>query len=83
MANELYQSMDGLVEENKELTIKLSLAETLVADLKIEIKRLEDGQLVLDVKLEDSHNEAGRLSLLLKHRYDDLETLRRHIKFGK
>lgn len=45
MTNELYKSLDDLVEENKELIIKLELADSVIANLRLEIKKSEDGQL--------------------------------------
>jgi len=72
MANELYQRLDDLVMENKELTIKLELSNSEIANLRIEVKRLEDGQLELSVKLDESKNEIGRLGMRLKHHYADL-----------
>jgi hypothetical protein len=83
MTNELYQHLDGLVAENKALTMKLKLADAEIATLRIEVARLENGQLELSVKLEDANNEVGRIGMVLTHNYDALATLRRHEKFGK
>ena len=83
MANELYQRLDDLVDKNEELTIKLALANSEIANFKIEVNRLEDGHLGLSVKLGDANDEIGRLEMKLKHRYDDLANLRRHNKCGR
>lgn len=83
MSNELYQQLEDLLAENKELVLKLKLADEEIATLKIDVGLLKDGQLELGVRLEDSDSETGRLRMQLKHNYDSMETLRRHQKYGK
>jgi nitrogen fixation/metabolism regulation signal transduction histidine kinase len=83
MTNQLYQNLDDLLEKNKELSIKLKLADSEVASLRVKVKNTADGNLELLVKLEEANNEVGRLSMQLNHRYEDLSILRRHNKFGK
>ncbi len=78
--NELYQSLDRLLDLNTALTIKLGLADTEVARLKLEVSRLEDGQLTLTVKLQESESEVGRLNMVVIRQEKDEEWLRRHKK---
>lgn len=83
MTNEIYKNLDQLVGDNKELKLKLQLANDEIASLKIMIEQLESGQLKLAIKLEDSESEVGRLDMVLKHRYEDIAIARKHKKFGK
>lgn len=57
-----------LVKFNKELTVKLQIAETEIGKLHLAVERLENDQIALTVKLEDAENEVGRLDMVLKHR---------------
>ena len=78
--NKLYHSLDQLLDLNTALTIKLGLADTEVARLKLEVTRLEDGQLSLTVKLQESENEVGRLTMVVTRQKKDEEWLKRHNK---
>ena len=71
MPNELYTSIGELVRKNEGLTIKLELADAVIACLRLDVKRLEDGQLELTVKLKDSDIEIGRLDMLVKNEVTD------------
>ena len=59
-------SISELKEKNKALIIQLDDAGIEIAKLKMEIIKLEHGQLALNVKLVDANKKIGRLSLLLK-----------------
>lgn len=83
MTNELYQRLDDLIKDNKELTIKLAVADSEIANLKVHVKVLEKGQLELSVGLADSNNEVGRLTMRLTHRDADLAIIKRQDKLGK
>lgn len=76
----IHQSLrlDDLVNENAGLIIKLQLADTEIGNLKLEVERLEDGQLTLKMKLEESDNEIGRLNMKLKHQVNDLALITSH-----
>lgn len=83
MTNELYHQLDDLIAHNKDLTLRLKLADTEIANLKIEVRRLEDGQLELKVKLADSQSEVGQMVMKLKHRSDALANIKPSSKFEK
>lgn len=70
--------IDDLIKENTELTLKLHLAEAEIGSLKVEIERLDDGQLALVVKLKDADNEVSRLSVIVKRQWVEKNWLRRH-----
>lgn len=58
-------SIAELKAKNKELIIQLEDAGIEIAKLKLEVTKLENGQLALNIKLIEATNEIGRLSLLL------------------
>lgn len=74
-------NIEELVKHSSGLTLKLQLADDEIAKLRLELKKLEDGQIELTVKLEDAKSEVGRLGMVLKHRADGLEDLKH--KHGK
>ena len=87
MSNESYQErknihqslqIDDLVKENAGLILKLQIADVEVGNLKFEVERLKNGQLVLKMQLEESDNEIGRLNMKLKHQVNDLAFIKGH-----
>ncbi|MDO8466089.1 MAG: hypothetical protein Q7S46_12705 [Gallionella sp.] len=80
MTCKLYQSIDVLIKENAELTLKLQLFEAEIGNLKLAVERLEDAQRGLTVKLEEANNEVSRAYMVLKHQGGNLKSIRQHGK---
>jgi predicted nuclease with TOPRIM domain len=77
MADKLYLRLDELVKENAGLSLKLKAAETEIDSLESANARLGNELLTLNEKLENANNEISRLDMVMKHRRDDLVTIRR------
>jgi hypothetical protein len=79
MGNFLYDTFDLLAIENGELRLKLLAANDEIGNLKLEVKRLEDGSLELSIKLEDIAIEKARMVMVTKHRVEAIEHVKRNI----
>jgi len=80
-----------LIRENKNLILSIQEGEAIIADLKLELIKLENGQIELIVKLEnatdeisdltvklqDANNEVGRLSMVVRRQIATEDFLKR------
>lgn len=76
-ANELYQSLDEIVDENARLTLKLQVYKTESGVLKSANERLEIGFLAVTEKLEIANNEIDRLRMMRHRNQKNLEAIKR------
>ncbi|HAC90246.1 MAG TPA: hypothetical protein DCF63_06375 [Planctomycetaceae bacterium] len=81
-----------LTRENQSLMMSLSEESKKVADLKVQLIKLENGHIELviklenadkeierlTIKLEDAENEIGRLGIVLRHQLENPEAAKRH-----
>ncbi len=82
-----------LTRENQFLKMTLRSETHKVADLKVQVRKLESGHIELvvklenankeierlTIKLEDADNEVGRLGMVLRHQIQNLESARRKL----
>lgn len=73
--HDLSVEIEELMKDNSVLRVQLKSSEENVANLRLEVVRLENGTIELIARLEDAHNEIGRLGMVLKHQTDNLDTV--------
>lgn len=74
---ETYQKIriDQLAQDNAELTLQLHDANTEVVTLKLEISKLENGQIALTAKLKEEDNEIGRLTMVIDRQRKSVQNM--------
>ena len=73
--HDLTVEIDELMKDNAILRVQLKSSEENVANLRLEVVKLENGTIEPVARLEDAHNEIGRLGMVLKHQTDNLDAV--------
>lgn len=63
--------IEDLLKDNAALNVQLRSADKQVATLKVELMRMENGQLELTAKFNNAQDEVGRLEMILHHQQQD------------